>query len=101
MGLDPQAFIISPESSVELARVIVASDSHYHAGVAVARKAVELLRGAHEQGKLHIAPNEVAWFDNMQNTLDDLPESESEFIARQLASADRTRFLPEEYGLKG
>jgi methanol--5-hydroxybenzimidazolylcobamide Co-methyltransferase len=100
VATDPQAFIISPESSVELARVIVASDSHYHAGVAVARKAVELLLGAHAQGKLRIAPNEVVWFDTLQDTLDELPESESEFICQQLALADRSRFLPEEYGLK-
>jgi methanol--5-hydroxybenzimidazolylcobamide Co-methyltransferase len=100
VATDPQAFIISPESSVELAQAIVSSDSHYHAGVAVARKAVELLRGAHDQGRVRIAPNEVIWFDTMQDTLDELPESESEFIARQLALADRSRFLPEEYGLK-
>ncbi len=98
---DPQAFIISPESAVELARVIVGSDTHYHAGIAAARKAVELLGGAHGRGKLRIAPNEVPWLDTMQETLDELPESESEFIARQLALADRSRFLPQEYGLKG
>ncbi|MEI2723924.1 MAG: methyltransferase MtaB domain-containing protein [Verrucomicrobiota bacterium] len=84
---------------MELARVIVGSDSHYHAGIAVARKAVELLRGAHAKGILRIAPNEVVWFDTLQDTLDDLPESESEFIGQQLAAADRSRFLPEEYGL--
>jgi methanol--5-hydroxybenzimidazolylcobamide Co-methyltransferase len=100
VATDPQAFIISPESSVELARAIVTSNSHYHAGLAVARKAVELLRGAHAKGKLRIAPNEVAWFDSMQDTLDELPESESEFIAQQLALADPSRFLPKEYGLK-
>ena len=99
VATDPQALIISPESAVELARVIVGSDSHYHAGVAVARKAVELLRDAHAGGRLRIAPNELVWFDTMQDTLDELPESETEFIARQLAVADRSRFLPEEYGL--
>ncbi|MGP8200744.1 MAG: methyltransferase MtaB domain-containing protein [Limisphaerales bacterium] len=100
VATDPQAFIISPESAVELARVIVGSDSHYHAGAAVARKAVELLRGAHAKGRLRIASNELAWFDTMQATLDELPECESEFIARQLALADRSRFLPDEYGLE-
>ena len=100
VATDPQAFIISPESSVTLARSIVTSDSHYHAGVAVARKAVELLRSAHDQRKVRIAPNEVVWFDTMQDALDELPASESEFIAQQLALADRSRFLPEEYGLK-
>jgi methanol--5-hydroxybenzimidazolylcobamide Co-methyltransferase len=100
VATDPQAFIISPESSVKLAQAIVTSNSHYHAGVAVARKAVELLRVAHDQGKLRIAPNEVIWFDTLQDTLDELPESESDFIAQQLAVADHSRFLPEEYGLK-
>jgi methanol--5-hydroxybenzimidazolylcobamide Co-methyltransferase len=100
VATDPQAFIISPQSSVELARVIVAGDSHFHAGAAVARKAVDLLRRAHADGKLRIAPNELVWFDNMQATLDELPESESEFIGQQLALADRSCFLPEEYGLK-
>jgi methanol--5-hydroxybenzimidazolylcobamide Co-methyltransferase len=99
-ALDPQAFILSPESCITLAKVIVSSDSHYHAGVAAARKAVELLHGAFSQGKLRIEPNEVAWFGNMQETLDELPESESEFIAQQLARADRTRFLPGEYDLE-
>ncbi|MGA2748355.1 MAG: methyltransferase MtaB domain-containing protein [Verrucomicrobiota bacterium] len=99
VATDPQAFIISPESAVELARAIVTSDSHYHAGAAVARKAVELLRTAHGKGQVRIAANEVAWFDIMQDTLDDLPESETEFIAGQLALADRSRFLPREYGL--
>jgi methanol--5-hydroxybenzimidazolylcobamide Co-methyltransferase len=99
VATDPQAFIISPASAVELARVIVASDSHYHAGVAVARKAVELLRTAHAAGKLRIAPNETIWFDTMQDALDELPAEEPEFIAQQLASADKTRFLPAEYGL--
>jgi methanol--5-hydroxybenzimidazolylcobamide Co-methyltransferase len=97
---DPQAFIISPECSVELARVIVASDSHYHAGVAVARKALELLGCAHDKKQLRIAPNEISWFDNLRDTIDELPESESDFIAQQLALADLSRFLPEEYGLR-
>jgi methanol---5-hydroxybenzimidazolylcobamide Co-methyltransferase len=96
---DPQAFIISPDSAVKLAETIVSSDSHYHAGAAVARKAVELLRSAHAAGKLRIEPNEIIWFDNMQDELDDLPESEADFIDQQLAKADRSRFLPEEYDL--
>jgi methanol--5-hydroxybenzimidazolylcobamide Co-methyltransferase len=99
VATDPQAFIISPVSSVELARTLVAADSHYHAGVAVAHKAVTLLREAHANGKLHIAPNELSWFDTLEATLEDLPSSEAEFISQQLALADRTKFLPAEYGL--
>ena len=100
VATDPQAFIISPESSVELAKVIVASDTHYHAGVAVARKAIDLLSSAHAKGKLRIAANEVSWFDSLWDILDELPDNESEFISQQLALADKTKFLPAEYGLQ-
>jgi methanol--5-hydroxybenzimidazolylcobamide Co-methyltransferase len=98
-ALDPQAFIISPQSSIELAKAIVACDSHYHAGVAVARRAVELLRDAAADNRLRIAPNESGWLDNMLESLDELPDSEEEFISRQIAMADPSKFLPEEYGL--
>jgi methanol--5-hydroxybenzimidazolylcobamide Co-methyltransferase len=99
VATDPQAFIISPESAVELARAIVTSDSHYHAGVAVARKAVALLKDAYANGRLHVAENEVDWFDTLNDTLDDLPENEDEFISQQLAVADLEKFIPAEYGL--
>ena len=100
VAADPQAFIISPDAAVRLARVIVASDSHYHAGAAVARKALDLLRAAYNAGKLRIAPNELPWFDTMQRALDELPDSETEFIAAQLASAGCDRFSPVEYELQ-
>lgn len=99
MALDPQAFIIAPEPAIELARVIVEADSHYHAGVGVARKAIELMRTAQAEGRLHIPENELVWLDTMSDALDDLPESEEQFITEQLALAEAGRFLPAEYGL--
>ena len=98
-SLDPQAYIISPESSIELARAIVDSDSHYHAGLAVARRAIELMRDAHAAGKLRIANNEIDWLDNMMDEVDDLPEDEEQFISNQLAVADSSKFIPAEYDL--
>jgi methanol--5-hydroxybenzimidazolylcobamide Co-methyltransferase len=99
VATDPQAFIISPATAVTLAKAIVSSDSHYHAGVAVARTAIDLMRTAHESGKLHIAENEVDWLDNMTDALDELPENEDAFIAQQLALTDPSRFIAAEYGL--
>jgi len=98
-ALDPQAFIITPASAVDLARAIVESDSHYHAGIAAARKAIELMRAAHAGGQLRIAKNEVSWFDLMTDALDDLPDDEGDFISQQLAMADPSRFIAAEYGL--
>lgn len=98
-ALDPQAFIIAPGPVIELAKVIVGSDSHYHAGIAVARKAIELMTEAQADGQLRIAENELGWLEMMTDTLDELPEDEGEFISQQLAMADGTKFLPGEYGL--
>lgn len=67
--------------------------------MAVARKAIELLEQAAAEGKLKIADNETLWFDTMKDALDEIPESEDEFIAQQLAVADPSKFLPAEYGL--
>jgi methanol--5-hydroxybenzimidazolylcobamide Co-methyltransferase len=99
IGTDPQAYVLAPESAVRLAKAIVGSDSHYHAGIAVAREACELLATAHAAGKVRIPANEVGWLDTMRETLDELPEAEDAFIEQQLALADPARFLPEEYGL--
>lgn len=96
---DPQAFIIAPDCSIELAKSIVAADSPYHAGVAVARRAIDLMEDAHAAGKLRIADNEINWLDLMRDALDDLPDDEGDFIDEQLALADASRFLPAEYGL--
>jgi methanol--5-hydroxybenzimidazolylcobamide Co-methyltransferase len=57
IAIYPQAFILSPESTVKLTRAIVNSDSHYHSGVAAARKAVKPLCIARSQGKLQFEPN--------------------------------------------
>jgi methanol--5-hydroxybenzimidazolylcobamide Co-methyltransferase len=97
--LDPQAFILSPEAAVELARAIVACPTPYLAGVAVARRAIALLREGHAAKKVRIAAREIGWLDLMEQSLDELPSDENAFIEEQLALADRTKFLPQEYGL--
>ncbi|WP_404425195.1 methyltransferase MtaB domain-containing protein [Nibricoccus sp. IMCC34717] len=99
VATDPQAFILSPESSIELAKAIVGSDSHYHAGIAVARRACDLLATAHREKRVRIAANEAGWLDRMRATLDELPDDEETFIADQLELADPARFSAKEYGL--
>lgn len=98
-ALDPQAFVISPESSIAIARSIVEQDTHYHAGKAAAATAIKLLKEAYENKQLKIADNETAWLDIMEETVEELPDSEEAFILEQMAMVDTDRFLPEEYGL--
>jgi methanol--5-hydroxybenzimidazolylcobamide Co-methyltransferase len=99
-GLDPQAWVLTPENVLAVARSVVAAPSHYQAGVAAARTALACLRAGHAAGLLKIAPRELGYLDSMSAQLDELPPDEAEFIARQMSLADPEKYLPAEYGLK-
>ena len=98
-GLDPQAWVLAPDSVIAVAGAIVAAPGYYEAGVAAARCAVGLLRTAHAEGRLKIVPREIVFLDAMQAQLDELPSDESSFISRQMAASDPAKYLPAEYGL--
>lgn len=98
-ALDPQAWVLTPENVIAIARAIVTAPDHYAAGVAAARTAVQLLRDAQAAGRLKIAERERPFLDTMAAQLDELPVDEDEFIAQQKALADPGRYLPAEYGV--
>ena len=98
-ALDPQAWVLTPDNVLAIARAIVAAPNHYRAGVAAARCAVEQLRSGHASGRLKIIPREVGFLDTMAAQLDALPDDESAFIGEQMALVDSSRYLPAEYGL--
>lgn len=98
-GLDPQAMIISPESSVALAEAIVGEPDAYHAGLAVARKAIALMRDQRQAGQLRIDDREAAWLDRMEGELDELPETEAAFIEEMMEEVDSDLFTPADYDL--
>jgi methanol--5-hydroxybenzimidazolylcobamide Co-methyltransferase len=99
-ALDPQAFILTPENSIALAKAIVGADSRYHAGKAVALEAVRLMKEAQKAGKLKIVPRELPWLDRIEGTVSDLPQDEDEFISDMMEVADASKYHPAEYGLK-
>lgn len=98
-ALDPQAYVLTPESVVAISQAIVAADSDYHATLAAAATTIALLKDAHARGLVRIAPREVPWLDRMQRALDGLPRDEEAFIARMMAEVDRSKFTPADYGL--
>jgi methanol--5-hydroxybenzimidazolylcobamide Co-methyltransferase len=98
-ALDPQAWVLTPENVMAIARAIVGEPDHYKAGVAAARCAVESLRAGHNAGRLKIAARELCFLDSMTAQLEDLPSDEGAFIDRQMALADASKYLPAEYGL--
>jgi methanol--5-hydroxybenzimidazolylcobamide Co-methyltransferase len=96
-SLDPQAYILSPESAITIGSAIVRAPNHYAAGIAAARAAVDLMRQGHKDGALKIAAREVPWLDRLQGTLDSLPAGESEFVDQMMARVDTTKFVPGDY----
>ncbi len=98
-GLDPQAYVLTPESAIAIGQAIVASPTPYDAGKAAALTAVNLLRNAHRDGFLKILPREVPWLDRMRKTLEALPATEAEFIDEVMATVDTRKFVPGDYDL--
>ena len=96
---DPQAYVISPESSVRIAQAIVDAENDYLAGKAAALSAVTLLREGSEAGAVKIPANETRWLDLIEDSVTAMPDHEGEFIEQQLAMTDPARFLPREYDL--
>jgi len=99
-GLDPQAWVLTPENVLAIARSVVDAPDPYRAGVAAARCALDVLRAGLAAGSLKIAPRELGFLDSMAAQLDLLPSEEGPFIAQQMALADPAKYLPAEYGLK-
>ena len=99
-GLDPQAWVLTPESVLAVARSVVEAPDPYRAGLAAARCAVGLLRDGHAAGSVKIARRELVFLDSMTAQLDALPSDEGSFIAQQMALADPAKYLPSEYGLR-
>jgi len=98
-GHDPQAYILTPTNVIRIANAIVSAKDHYRAGCAAALEAVAIMREGSEAGCLHILEREKDWLDTMEETVGGLPEKEDDFIAEQLAFADKDKFLAAEYGL--
>lgn len=100
--LDPQAFVLAPESVMAVAKAIVdAGDLGYAASCAAARTAIALLRSGETEGRVRIPAREMPWLDRMEEDLDELPEDEDAFVGRMMSRVDTDRFRPSEYGLQG
>lgn len=97
--LDPQAYILSPDSAIRLARRLIAEPNHYLAGRAVAEEAIAILRDAFRAGELTLSDRELPWLDSMQDEVATLPDDEQAFIGAMISTLDPSRFRPAEYGL--
>jgi len=98
-ALDPQAYILTPAAAIEISRAIVAAPDHYTASKAAAQTTINLLRNAHNAGKLKLADRELPWLDIIDSALAELPAKEGDFISQQMGLLATEKFIPAEYGL--
>ncbi len=98
IGLSPQALILSPESTIEIARAIVSQPDPYHQTVAAARVSVDIITRATKQKALTLVRREQEWLDKISVALDDMPEKEESLLA-EMAGTYAHRFKPSSYGM--
>jgi len=79
--LSPQALVLSPDSTLRIARAIVAESSPYAATCAAAREAVAIIRDALREKRLDLPEREIQWLGKIERALDGLPATEGEMIA--------------------
>jgi methanol--5-hydroxybenzimidazolylcobamide Co-methyltransferase len=98
-GLDPQAYVLTPDSVIAIAQAIVSAPTPLEAGKAAALIAIRLLRDAQKDGRLKIHPRELPWLDRMQQAVETIPVSEAKFIGEMMGEVNITKFVAADYDL--
>ena len=78
--LSPQAAVLSPQATIEIATAIVEADSHYHATVSAGLAAVHLLRTCVDFGALNLNKKEAGWLSRIETELQSLPGDEASLL---------------------
>ncbi len=71
--LSPQAAVLSPAATIEIARAIVAKTDPYDRTVAAGKAAVALLDRGRREGRLALARKEAQWLERIEEALQALP----------------------------
>jgi methanol--5-hydroxybenzimidazolylcobamide Co-methyltransferase len=96
--LSPQAVILAPEATWEIAQAIVAEPDDYRRTVAAGRTAVRLLTDGVQSGRLGISDTERQWLDRTDAALADLPAEERVLLA-EMRDTYGHLFRPASYGM--
>jgi len=101
-SLDPQAFILKPESVFGIAEALVGAESDYERSVKVAAAAIRILRQGMSAGSVLIGDREKPWLDRMEETMSGLPKDAGTFIEEEFSRwgevADRSQYKLHEQG---
>ena len=96
--LSPQAAVLSPEATIEIAAAIVGAKGHYQRTLAAGRAAISILRGGLTAGAMQISAREHQWLDRIERELCALPENEED-LRSQVAERYDCVFAASSYEL--
>jgi methanol--5-hydroxybenzimidazolylcobamide Co-methyltransferase len=96
--LSPQAAILSPEATWEIARAIVAEPTDFRRTVAAGRTAVRVLKDGLQAGQLAISSTERQWLEKTDAALTDLPTDERDLLS-EMTDTYGHLFRSASYGL--
>lgn len=97
--LDPQAYIMKPESVFEISGEIVKYQDSFTRTLATARTTLDILQRGIDNKEIKLDDREINWMDILRSQIEDIPEDEEEFIAEMKDEADDTKYRAEEYGI--
>jgi methanol--5-hydroxybenzimidazolylcobamide Co-methyltransferase len=96
--LSPQAAVLSPEATMEIAGAIVDADNPYASTLAAGRVAVNILRRGYEKGILTVNKKDQIWLDRIEKELSQLPSTAEELVVQTKAQYE-TIYDRTSYGL--
>lgn len=79
--LSPQAAVLSPEATMQIASAIVSADTHFEKTIAAGRAAFRILNDGVAQNKLRLSRKEQQWLTRIEDALEALPADELEMAA--------------------
>jgi methanol--5-hydroxybenzimidazolylcobamide Co-methyltransferase len=98
-GLDPQAYILRPDTVIDLAGQIIAEPTPYLRTRRAALATLECLRQAAAEKRFPLTKLETRWLDKLSTQADRLPEDETQLIAQIVPTVDSAKVRLSEYGL--
>lgn len=96
--LSPQAAVLSPDATIEIAKAIVGASGDYSRTVAAGRAALKILRRGLSDKRLHLSKKERQWLDRIEREFDALPLDEWALLD-EMRVTYRSLFDERSYGL--
>jgi methanol--5-hydroxybenzimidazolylcobamide Co-methyltransferase len=96
--LSPQAIVLSPQSTIAIAKVIVGEETPYRRTVGAGRAALTILSEEAQSGRLQLKKKEIAWLQRLKAGLEELPDSEA-ILLNAIDSEYGCLLRQEAYGL--